>query len=96
MYLRRGYMCFMANGRIAVAQHPTAHTESKPPNDFLTAVFAAEERDGEPINMEPHKHAQVRWINERSIPDEFVPATNRALTAYLNEAGPQVSLSGWS
>ena len=66
------------------------------PSGFLTVVFATEEWDGEPINMEPHKHAQVRWINERSIPDEFVPTTNSALTAYLNESDLQVSLNGWS
>ncbi|SMF38705.1 ADP-ribose pyrophosphatase YjhB, NUDIX family [Streptomyces sp. Amel2xC10] len=33
------------------------------PNGFLTVVFAAHEWIGEPENREPHKHAQVRWVD---------------------------------
>lgn len=64
------------------------------PNGFLTVVFTAHEWTGEPENREPQKHAQVRWIHARAIPEEFVQTTASALHRYL-ENGPQVSLHGW-
>ncbi|MEU4492658.1 NUDIX domain-containing protein [Streptomyces sp. NBC_00210] len=64
------------------------------PNGFLTVVFAAHEWTGEPENCEPHKHAQVRWVDAAAIPEEFVDTTASALHRYLND-GPEVSLDGW-
>ncbi|WP_187369926.1 NUDIX domain-containing protein [Streptomyces boluensis] len=64
------------------------------PNGFLTVVFAAHEWTGEPENREPHKHAQVRWVDTDAIPEEFVDTTAGALHHYLG-AGPEVSLGGW-
>ncbi|MGW0757235.1 NUDIX domain-containing protein [Streptomyces sp. NPDC002814] len=65
------------------------------PNGFLTVVFAAHEWTGEPENREPHKHAQVCWVDADALPDTFVDTTASALHRYLND-GPQVSLDGWS
>lgn len=65
------------------------------PNGFLTVVFVADRWAGQPINAEPSKHAQVCWVDVKSIPTEFVSTTASALTRYLN-GGPQVSLDGWS
>ncbi|MEU3985723.1 NUDIX domain-containing protein [Streptomyces sp. NPDC026672] len=64
------------------------------PNGFLTVVFVAEEWSGEPENREPRKHAQVRWVDVDSVPEEFVDTTASALRRYLS-GGPQVSLDGW-
>ncbi|MGV9984740.1 NUDIX domain-containing protein [Streptomyces olivaceus] len=64
------------------------------PNGFLTVVFAAHEWTGEPENREPRKHAQVRWIDEGAIPEDFVDTTASALHRYLT-GGQEVSLDGW-
>jgi 8-oxo-dGTP pyrophosphatase MutT (NUDIX family) len=64
------------------------------PNGFLTVVFAAHEWTGEPENCEPHKHAQVCWIDANAIPEEFVDTTAHALHRYLT-GGQEVSLNGW-
>lgn len=65
------------------------------PNGFLTVVFAAHEWTGEPENREPHKHAQVRWVNVDAIPEAFVDTTASALHCYLT-GEPHVSLDGWT
>ncbi|MCX4742351.1 NUDIX domain-containing protein [Streptomyces antibioticus] len=64
------------------------------PNGFLTVVFAAHEWIGEPENREPHKHAQVRWVDADAFPENLVATTARALRHYL-EGGSGVSLHGW-
>ncbi|MFH8583254.1 NUDIX domain-containing protein [Streptomyces celluloflavus] len=64
------------------------------PNGFLTVVFAAHEWTGEPENREPHKHAQVCWVDADAIPGDFVDTTSSALHRYL-AGGPEVSLDGW-
>ncbi|MDH6110328.1 8-oxo-dGTP pyrophosphatase MutT (NUDIX family) [Kitasatospora sp. MAP12-15] len=64
------------------------------PNGFLTVVFAAHSWSGDPVNVEPEKHAQVGWISVDAIPENFVPTTASALTRYL-AGGPGVSLGGW-
>nr|WP_202466628.1 NUDIX domain-containing protein [Streptomyces sp. SID4951] len=64
------------------------------PNGFLTVVFAAHEWTGEPENREPRKHAQVRWVDADTIPEEFVETTASALHRYL-VGGSEVSLDGW-
>ncbi|MEB8341300.1 NUDIX domain-containing protein [Streptomyces endophyticus] len=64
------------------------------PNGFLTVVFVAHEWTGEPENREPHKHAQVRWVDVDAIPEEFVDTTASALHSYLG-GGSEVSLNGW-
>ncbi|OIJ96723.1 DNA mismatch repair protein MutT [Streptomyces sp. MUSC 14] len=64
------------------------------PNGFLTVVFEAHDWTGEPENCEPHKHAQVCWVDTGAIPAEFVDTTAAALHHYLT-GGPKVSLDGW-
>ncbi|MFI1965516.1 NUDIX domain-containing protein [Streptomyces pathocidini] len=64
------------------------------PNGFLTVVFVTHDWSGDPVNVEPHKHAQVRWVSTDAVPQEFVPTTASALNSYLT-AGPAVSLEGW-
>lgn len=63
------------------------------PNGFLTVVFAAHSWSGDPVNVEPEKHAQVGWVSVDAITDNFVPTTASALTRYL-AGGPGVSLGG--
>jgi 8-oxo-dGTP pyrophosphatase MutT (NUDIX family) len=43
------------------------------PNGFLTVIFAAHAWDGELVNAEPRKHAQVAWFSASAIPPELVP-----------------------
>jgi 8-oxo-dGTP pyrophosphatase MutT (NUDIX family) len=64
------------------------------PNGFLTVVFVAEDWTGEPINAEPHKHAQVAWISAAQVPEEFVSTTRAALVSFL-ENGAAVTTEGW-
>ncbi|MFF6780177.1 NUDIX domain-containing protein [Streptomyces sp. NPDC012510] len=64
------------------------------PDGFLTVVFATREWTGELENREPHKHAQVRWTDTNSLPEDFVEGTAAALHGYLAD-GPGVSLYGW-
>ncbi|MET7674578.1 NUDIX domain-containing protein [Streptomyces seoulensis] len=64
------------------------------PNGFLTVVFAAHDWSGKPENREPRKHAQVRWVDADTIPENFVDTTASALRRYLSD-GPEVSLDGW-
>ncbi|MFF8381591.1 NUDIX domain-containing protein [Streptomyces sp. NPDC015661] len=65
------------------------------PNGFLTVVFAADDWTGEPVNREPRKHSQVRWVDADAIPETFVRSTASALHHYLND-GSKVTLNGWS
>lgn len=44
-----------------------------------TAVRELFEETGEPVNREPHKHTQVRWVHAYAIPEEFVDTTASAL-----------------
>lgn len=65
------------------------------PDGFLTVVFATHEWTGEPENREPHKHAQVRWVDTGSLPEDFVEGNAGALHGYLAD-GPRMSVHGWA
>jgi 8-oxo-dGTP pyrophosphatase MutT (NUDIX family) len=66
------------------------------PNGFLTVIFAARTRGGEPVNAEPRKHAQVTWLPVDGIPAELVPDRREALLGYLRSPGePVVSTDGF-
>lgn len=78
--------------RVAHVVHGRRGVES--PNGFLTVVFAAERWSGEPRNLEPHKHAEVRWWDTDALPEECVPSMRTAVRRHL--AGEvEVSLRGW-
>ncbi|WP_228390650.1 NUDIX domain-containing protein [Streptomyces smaragdinus] len=64
------------------------------PNGFLTVVFAAQEWTGHPENREPHKHAQLRWVDATALPTEFVRSDLSALRAYLS-GDPRTGLSAF-
>lgn len=66
------------------------------PNGFLTVIFAARAWDGEPVNAEPRKHAQVVWFPVGKVPAELVPGRREALLSYLRSPGePRVSTDGF-
>jgi 8-oxo-dGTP pyrophosphatase MutT (NUDIX family) len=66
------------------------------PNGFLTVVFAAREWDGEPVNAEPRKHAQLAWFPIGRLPTELVPDRREALLGYLRSPGePVVTTDGF-
>ncbi|MEU4827723.1 NUDIX domain-containing protein [Actinomadura sp. NPDC023710] len=64
------------------------------PNGFLTVVFVAHRWDGDPVNAEPNKHAQVAWHPVDTVPVEFVSTTRTALVNYLT-GGPMVTTEGF-
>lgn len=62
---------------------------------FLTVVFVAERWQGEPVNTEPGKHSEVRWVGTGELPaGEMVLSTDRMLHRALR-GEPVVSLHGW-
>lgn len=66
------------------------------PNGFLTVIFAARKWDGQPVNAEPRKHAQVAWFPASQVPAELVPGRRQALLCYLRSPGePVVSTDGF-
>jgi len=66
------------------------------PNGFLTVVFAARSWQGEPVNAEPRKHAQVAWFPAGQVPAELVPDRREALLGYLRSpSAPVVSTNGF-
>jgi 8-oxo-dGTP pyrophosphatase MutT (NUDIX family) len=92
LYEETGLIVKPASLKVAHIIHGAWGVEA--PNGFLTVVFAAREWTGEPENREPRKHAQVRWVDADTIPEEFVDTTARALHHYLSN-GLEVSLDGW-
>jgi hypothetical protein len=64
------------------------------PNGFLTIIFAARAWDGEPVNAEPRKHAQVAWFPVGRITAELVPDRREALLGYLRSPSEPGGLDG--
>jgi 8-oxo-dGTP pyrophosphatase MutT (NUDIX family) len=60
------------------------------PNGFLTVMFAARTWDGEPVNAEPRKHAQVAWWPVDGFPAQLVPDRRNAVVSYLRSPGEAV------
>ncbi|MET7615343.1 NUDIX domain-containing protein [Streptomyces sp. NPDC005408] len=79
--------------RLAHVVHGAWGRES--PNGFLTVVFVTHQWAGEPENVEPAKHAQVRWVDTGDLPEEFVPTSATALRHYL-AGGVEITLRGWT
>lgn len=89
-----GLMVAPASLKIAGIIHGAWGVEA--PNGFLTVIFAARAWDGEPVNAEPRKHAQVAWFPVGQVPAELVPDRREALLAYLRSPGdPVVSTDGF-
>jgi 8-oxo-dGTP pyrophosphatase MutT (NUDIX family) len=83
-----------ASLRIAGIIHGAWGVEA--PNGFLTVVFAARAWEGEPVNAEPRKHAQIAWFPVTEVPAELVPDRRAALLGYLRSPGePVVSTDGF-
>ena len=69
----------------------TAHRKS----DMLwvDVVFETTKWQGEPHNAEPHKHAELVWLDPDALPDNVVPP----IRLYLDEiaAGRRYAEYGW-
>ena len=66
------------------------------PNGFLTVIFAAPHWNGEPVNAEPRKHAQIAWFSITEVPADLVPDRRRTLLGYPRSPGqPVVSTDGF-
>ncbi len=80
--------------RIAGIIHGARGVEA--PNGFLTVIFAAHQWDGQPVNAEPRKHAQIAWFAVTEVPADLVPDRHQALLSYLRSPGqPVVSTDGF-
>jgi 8-oxo-dGTP pyrophosphatase MutT (NUDIX family) len=64
------------------------------PNGFLTLVFAAHRWGGEPVNVEPDAHTEVRWHRVGRLPAPLVDGVDRVLDGYLTGAST-ITLTGW-
>ena len=69
----------------------TAHRKS----DMLwvDVVFETTKWQGKPHNAEPHKHAELVWLDPKALPDNVVPP----IRLYLDEiaAGRRYAEYGW-
>ncbi|SFD35380.1 NUDIX domain-containing protein [Streptomyces aidingensis] len=65
------------------------------PAGFVTVVFLVRRWSGEPVNREPEKHAEVRWVPVDALPAEVVLDSERLVGACL-ERPPAVTLHGWT
>ncbi|UED84228.1 NUDIX domain-containing protein [Streptomyces profundus] len=52
--------------RLAHVLHVARGVEA--PNGFVTVVFRTEDWSGEPRNVEPAKHSEVRWVDVDALP----------------------------
>ncbi|GEM50188.1 NUDIX hydrolase [Deinococcus cellulosilyticus] len=60
---------------------------------WLGHFFAAQEWDGEPITMEPHKHSHILWVPLDEVNGQLVPYVEQALRAV--QAGQMYSEFGF-
>ncbi|MDT0265627.1 NUDIX domain-containing protein [Streptomyces sp. DSM 44915] len=79
--------------RVAHVLHAAKGAEA--PNGFLTVIFSTETWHGEPRNVEPHKHSEVRWVSVKALPENTVFGTHRVVDQCLNEKVGLTQL-GWS
>lgn len=82
-----------ADLRLAHVVHGARGAEA--PNGFLTLVFVVERWSGEPVNREPEKHSEVRWVELDALPGELVLSADETLAACLNGEPAAVTLHGW-
>ena len=47
--------------------------------DWVDIYFEVTEWQGEPKNMEPHKHSKLEWLKLDSLPDNIIPCVKFAL-----------------
>ncbi|MDQ1293238.1 MAG: hypothetical protein QG608_1119 [Actinomycetota bacterium] len=64
------------------------------PTGFLTVVFAVSRWTGAPANLEPAKHAAVRWVPVTALPENFISGTGDVVRKYLSGTGT-ITLDGW-
>ncbi len=61
--------------------------------DWVDIYFEAGQYDGEVINNEPHKHAEVAWFDPKDLPDNIIPAAREAIQHI--KKGSAYSEFGW-
>ncbi|WP_062206718.1 NUDIX domain-containing protein [Streptomyces sp. NBRC 109706] len=82
--------------RLAHVLHAARGVEA--PNGFVTMVFRTEEWSGEPRNVEPTKHSEVRWVAVDALPTndtEMVFGGERLVERCLSGT-VDLTLLGWS
>ena len=52
-------------------------------HERIAFFFSAKQWDGEPINMEPEKCDEIRWVDVNQLPSNTVPYVRAALEHYF-------------
>jgi 8-oxo-dGTP pyrophosphatase MutT (NUDIX family) len=60
---------------------------------LVFAVAYDQARHGRPVNAEPHKCGEIRWVPADGLPDNTYPYTAACVHAF--RAGQPFALSGW-
>jgi 8-oxo-dGTP diphosphatase len=49
------------------------------PHERVDLYFKLDKWHGEPVNAEPHKHAEIKWYPTTNLPENMVPEVDLAL-----------------
>ncbi|MEV1173187.1 hypothetical protein [Nonomuraea sp. NPDC049784] len=59
----------------------------------MGVFFATDSWQGDVLNAEPAKCAELRWVPAKQLPDNTVPYTAAGINLYLDSVG--IGLHGW-
>lgn len=68
--------------KILPSQLRHVHTMHRRADDgrlWVDIFFEVEHWTGEPINAEPHKHSEIKWLDLKNLPNNVVPNHKHAL-----------------
>ncbi|MBX6357113.1 MAG: NUDIX domain-containing protein [Micromonosporaceae bacterium] len=79
--------------RDSLALASTMHYRNEREIGRLGLFFQAWRWDGEPVNAEPHKCAQIAWFPLDALPDRTYPYTRIGIELY--RTGQNFAANGW-
>jgi len=95
----RAELCREAKEEIGIGIKPAdlqfvhvMHQRDK--QEYIDFYFAAKAWEGEPVNCEPEKCDDLRWVPLNELPQNVIPNVKQALAAYA--AGDGYSEFEWS
>jgi 8-oxo-dGTP pyrophosphatase MutT (NUDIX family) len=71
--------------RTALTLASTVHFRNKHGEARLGLFFHPQQWDGEPVNAEPHKCAQIAWFPLDALPTNTYPYTRIGIELYLEQ-----------
>lgn len=66
-----------------------------PVGNSLGFYFVATEWQGDPENVEPHKHSAMQWFELDQLPDKLAPSARQVIEHMLVKEGAQIFLLFW-